>query len=252
MVMGKQDGFNWAQLGGAFIGGAVGGAMGAIAPAFTQSNLLIRYSTKALYAGATGVASAGAGMLSTDLLDNGQIDISGKDYLKGMMIGGGMSMGISLGVSAYDYATWDKFTDLEKIAFLNKEYGNKFQLDNSINNYAEYRFNRSMTQGHSHVRVHSKALATKSMAFSIAEHELTHMGDFANQSMLVKAKIPTKNVSQFVDFTERNATYHQLANASKHNITGNFWQQTKAYGQSYGLTNIPNTYSIRQILKNIW
>lgn len=65
-----------------------------------------------------------------------------------------------------------------------------------------------MTQGHSHVRVHSKALATKSMAFSIAEHELTHMGDFANQSMLVKAKIPTKNVSQFVDLTERNATYY--------------------------------------------
>lgn len=49
-----------------------------------------------------------------------------------------------------------------------------------------------------------------------------------------------------------SSVYHQLANASKHNITGNFWQQTKAYGQSYGLTNIPNTYSIRQILKNIW
>jgi len=70
-------------------------------------------------------------------------------------------MGVSLASSAYDFATWDRFSDNQKIALLNKKFGNNFNLDNSINNLAEYRFNRSMTQGESFIRMHSKALSTK-------------------------------------------------------------------------------------------
>jgi hypothetical protein len=249
VATGGQDKFNWAELGGAAIGGAVGGAVAAAAPAFTQANLFNRYSTKALYAGLTGAAGSGAGMLGMDLIDNGQIDYSGKDYLKGMALGGGLSMGISLGSSVHDYSTWDKFSDVDKISMLNNEFGNKVQLDNSLQYISGYKFNTGMTLGESRVSLRSDALATRSMARALVGHELVHLNDFASQSIAINHEIVTKNLSQFITSTERNAYTVQLYRT----MTGNMWFETRNYAQSlYGLKTIPKSFSVWQLIFNIW
>jgi RHS repeat-associated protein len=253
IASGAQDKFNWAELGGAAIGGAVGGTLSAVAPAFTQSNLFVRYSTKALYAGLTGAASTGAGMLGQDLLDNGKIDYSGKDYLKGMALGGGISMGISLAGSAYDYKTWDRFSDAEKINILNNEFGNTVQLDNTLPYKSGYKFNAGMTQGDAMVSLRSDALATRSMARSLVSHELVHMSDFAAQSLAVRSGTATRNLNQFITYTEHNAYTAQLLSANKFNITGNLWLEARRFSSSlYGLNTHPNTFSIWQLMYNIW
>ncbi len=192
-------------------------------------------------------------MLGTDLLDNSRIDFSGKEYLKAMTLGGTLSMGMSLATSAYDYATWDRFSDVEKINILNREFGNTVQLDNSLSYKSGYRFNQSTTVGDNHVRIRSDGLATRSMARSLVSHELVHMSDFAAQSLAVKSGTSTRNLNQFITFTEHNAYTSQLLSANKYNISGNLWLEARRFSRTlYGLNTHPNTFSVRQLIYNIW
>ena len=238
IATGKQDNFNWAELGGAAVGGAVGGAFAAAAPAFTQTNLFVRYSTKALYAGLSGAAAAGAGMLGTDLFDNGQIDYSAKDYLKGMALGGGLSMGISLGGSAYNYGTWDKYSDIEKLDILKKEFGNNIELNNGIYTsdgekiIAGRRFNKAMTAKVGDRFIASEPLAYKSTARSALLHEMIHDMDLNVQMYkVIFGKNDALSLLDYLDYTERNAYYYQLLQTSR-NTTGWWWSQTAIYARS--------------------
>ena len=252
MALGKQDKFNWAQLGGAFVGGAVGGVMGAIAPAFTQSNLLVRYTTKALYAGATGIVSSGAGMLSTDLFDNGKIDISSQNYLKGMLAGGGLSMAVSLGVSAYDYATWDRLTVGEKISKLSNEFNTPIGYDRANVNDCGY-FEPVKSQ--SKLYITDKGLATRSLARTTVSHEMVHLGDF---QQLVANPIrggakPFPGGSTYSNLTERNAYTSELLTAKKFNLSLNEWKMAVVGARKYGYKGPFNKYfEFKMLLRNIY
>jgi RHS repeat-associated protein len=151
-VAGGINGFGMAAISGGNVGqgfvngaisglaaGAVGAGLGAIAPGFSNASLAGRYAGKALYAGLTGAAAAGAGMFAGDLADNGRIDLKGSDYLRGMGVGAAMGAGISLGYSAYDYATWDRLSPTNKVALLNREFNTSvLQYDPNDPNYGSY------------------------------------------------------------------------------------------------------------------
>ena len=109
-----------------------------------------------------------------------------------------------------------------------------------------------MTKGANYIQLRSDALSTRSMARSIAAHELNHMADFSTQSLLVKNGMNTKSLNQYINFTEQNSYSLQLSTASKYSISGNFWMEARKFSMNYGLTTYPNTYSLKQILNNIW
>lgn len=131
IAAGTQTKFNFAELGGAAIGGAVFAGMGLVAPAFTNSNLLLRYAGKAAYAGLSGGVSATSGLFAQDLFDNGKIDFAGSQYTSAFAWGFGICAGVSALSSAYNYSTWDRFTAEEKMAKLQSK-GINAKLGESI------------------------------------------------------------------------------------------------------------------------
>jgi len=117
----NQQEFNFAELGGAFVGGALGGAAAFLAPTIgSGSGLLLKYIGKASYAGLSASASTTGGLLAQDFFDNGKIDFNGTRYWKTAATSFATAFGISALSSAYQYASWDRLDPQGKIDKLNK------------------------------------------------------------------------------------------------------------------------------------
>ena len=127
IATGSREQINWSQVGGAAVGGFVFGGMGLLTPGFTVSSTsfmknLPTYLGKAGWAGLTGIASSGTGMLATDLFEGDGINYSAKDYLKTMGTAGAFSFGLSFAGSMYDYASWDRFSNTQKVDILKRKF----------------------------------------------------------------------------------------------------------------------------------
>ena len=181
MLTGKQDKFNFAELGGAAIAGAVTAGMGFMAPSFTVTSTsflsnLPTYAGKAGWTALTGSLSTGAGMFTSDLLDNGKIDISGKDYLRAMGTAGLISGGVSFGNSLYEYGTWDKFDTKGKLAIMEKKFGandRKLLFDPDLNEYGKSI--PSSTARPDKIYFGPKAFSNKRLAIATGRHEVAHL-----------------------------------------------------------------------------
>ena len=117
----NQHEFNFAELGGAFVGGALGGAAAFLAPTIgSGSGLLLKYIGKASYAGLSASASATGGLLAQDFFDNGKIDFNSNRYWKTAGTSFATAFGISALSSTYQYASWDRLDPQGKIDKLNR------------------------------------------------------------------------------------------------------------------------------------
>ena len=191
IAAGTRENINWAQVGGVAVAGAVFGGMGLLSPSFTVSTTsfmknLPTYLGKAGWAGLTGIASSGTGMLATDLFEGGGIDYSGEDYLKIMGTAGAFSFGLSFAGSMYDYASWDRFSNTDKMAKIQNKFGSNVKYDPTTN-YSGY-----YNPGSSDVYLGPDALNKgKGYAFSSARHELKHFTDY-QKYLAGNLKVPTR------------------------------------------------------------
>jgi RHS repeat-associated protein len=249
-VAGGINGFGAASISGENVGqgfvngaisglaaGAVGAGLGAIAPGFSNASLAGRYAGKALYAGLTGAAVSGAGMFAGDLADNGRIDLSGKDYLRGLGVGAAMGAVISLGYSAYDYTTWDRFSPTDKVNLLNKEFNTSvLQYDSTDPNYGGY------TWGDSDIKLGDAALANRSIARNTVAHEFQHYNDYFNG-------VPFNRIN-----LEQSAHLLDLRLATSQGLPGRYWTESRYFLRTnYGYKGkCPNTYGPGQLWFNIF
>jgi len=213
IATGAQENFNWAELGGAFIGGAVGGTMAFYAPSFSSMPLLAKYGAKAAYAGLTSAVSTGAGMFSTDLLDNGRIDYSGSNYLNAMGSSAGIGMGLSLATSAYSYATWDRYTPQQRIRILSEKYNVNIELNENIVG--------ARPQWDNHFNMQKIVIGpdileyNKGYAMSVIDHEYIH----ANYARLISMgkNIPYQDQAISTHYAnEWGAHLHQLIHSNRY------------------------------------
>lgn len=193
---GQQEQFNWAELGGAAVGGAVFAGMGLIAPSFSVTSTsfmtnLPKYAGKAGWAALTGAASTGAGMFASDMFDNGQLDYSGEEYLKAMGTAGLISGGLSFASSMYDYGTWDRLSTADKMAKIQNKFGSNVRYSATQVDAGAY------GPGNSYVTLGPAALDKgKGYAFSSARHELKHLSDW-NKYTAGNLNIPARRGSGF-------------------------------------------------------
>ncbi|NSW46421.1 MAG: hypothetical protein HPY79_11465 [Bacteroidales bacterium] len=191
IAAGTRENINWAQVGGAAVTGAVFGGMGLLSPSFTVSSTsfmknLPTYLGKAGWAGLTGIASSGAGMLATDIFEGGGIDYSGEDYLRTMGTAGAFSFGLSFASSMYEYGTWDRLSTTDKITKIQNKFGSNVHYISSLPYDGLY------TGGNNYVEIGPSALNKgKGYAFSTARHELNHLSDW-NKYTAGKLTIPTR------------------------------------------------------------
>ncbi|MBN1602462.1 MAG: RHS repeat-associated core domain-containing protein, partial [Chitinispirillaceae bacterium] len=252
IAVGAQDKFNFAELGGAAIGGAVGGVSAVFAPGFAGvSNLGLRYGAKALYAAGTGAISSGAGMLGTDLMDNGRIDYSGKQYLQGMGMAALTAGALSLGSSAYDYATWDKYNKYGD-AFKAELLADKYGMDVKVKDLPKDRMGQFIS-GKNYIEIDPVALQDWRLANSVISHEMVHVADYA-----AKRPVLPPDVS-FRDYSEKNAYLNTMQTAKKFHLPGrdytkfynNFSQYNQVMGE-FGYTGLVPKYTMWQAIFNVF
>jgi len=249
-VAGGINGFGMAAISGGNVGqgfvngaisglaaGAVGAGLGAIAPGFSNASLAGRYAGKALYAGLTGAAVAGAGKFAGDLADNGRIDLSGNDYLRGMGFGAAMGAGISLGYSAYDYATCDRFSPADKVALLNREFNtNVLQYDPNDPTYGGYSW------GDNDIKLGDAALANRAIARNTVANEFQHYNDYHNGLAFNR------------NYLEQRAHLLDMRLAPSQGLPGRYWTESRSVLRThYGYPGpYPNTYGPGQLWFNIF
>jgi RHS repeat-associated protein len=251
MATGNQDKFNWAELGGAFIGGAIGGSMAYLAPAvntYEGVSLGEKYISKALYAGLTGSVSAAGGLLTQDLLENGKIDYN---YRNSIYFGFGFGSGISLATSIYDYVTWDRFSYQERVNILNQELNTNIQFDpNDLQNYGKIDNNQYY--------ITAAGLESKTRALSNAAHELQHIAD-------INAGITADNVDAIMTPMRQYSPYRQYmefrAYMKQTLFRAAYWDLPARYlleaarnlTVKYGYTGgIPNSLTITNLWFNLF
>jgi len=249
-VAGGINGFGMAAISGGNVGkgfingaisglvaGAVGAGLGVKAPSFSKASLAGRYAGKALYAGVTGAATAGAGMFAGDLADNGRIDLSGNDYLRGIGKGAALGAGISLGYSAYDYTTWDRHSAANKISILKKEFGHSnLQYDSADKNYGGYLW------GTDEIKLGAAALANKAIARNTMVHELQHYRDFTSGTPFNR------------NLLEHNAHLLDMKMAPSQGLPGRYWTESRGVLQThYSYSGpFPKTFGPGQLWYNIF
>ena len=190
IATGTREQINWSQVGGAAVGGFVFGGMGLLAPSFTVSSTsfmknLPAYLGKAGWAGLTGIGASGAGMLATDLFEGGGIDYSGEDYLRTMGSAGAFSFGLSFAGSMYDYASWDRFTNTEKVDILKRKFDADIRYNAFLGAKGQY------TPGNTYFEIGPAGLTSRGQGFYTSSHELKHLSDW-NKYTAGKLKIPTR------------------------------------------------------------
>ena len=214
--LGAQDKFNFAELGGAAIGGAIGGGFLVGAPNFASiSNLGLRYGSKALYAGFGGAVSSGAGMFGTDLMENGRIDYSGKQYLQGMGMAALTAGAFSLAGSAYDYATWDKYNKYGD-AFKAELLADKYGMDVKVTDLPNRRLGQYV-EGNNFIEMSSESLQDRGLANSVMSHEMVHVADYAAKRPILPPDV------FFSDYSEKNAYLNSLRNANRFHLPGRYY-----------------------------
>lgn len=219
--------------------GAVGAGLGVIAPSFSNASLAGRYAGKAIYAGFTGAAVTGAGMFASDLVDNGQIDLSGSDYFRGMATGAALGAGISVASSLYEYATWDRLSNNEKIIKLQSKFGNNISYDPNTKHYGYFK------EGDPNIYIGPEGLKDRGIAYYTARHELQHLSDW-NQIQAGKLIYPP---GQKRDFMEQRAHIHAL---TTNRITGRYWiDRNNLLHTEYNYTGRINSYGPDQIWFNL-
>ena len=122
LISGKGQ-INWADVGGAFVGGLISGGLGTAAPSFVNASLANKYIGKALSTSVNAGISALGGQLVSDLLDDKKINTSSSVYFSRFKNAAIFAGATSLAVSAYDYATWDRFSPDEKIDIIKTKFG---------------------------------------------------------------------------------------------------------------------------------
>jgi hypothetical protein len=177
IAAGMQQGFNGLSLIGSFVGGAVGGAFALAAPSFSafggQGFLTSKYLAKAGYSALSAGTSATVGMAVTDVLDDGKLNFKGKDYLKAFGLGAGIAGAISIGVSMYDYATWDRFSYSERMNMINNEFKD---LNASFDDELDPNQTRAKTNANG-TKFSKSGLESNEIAKTTARHELRHISD---------------------------------------------------------------------------
>jgi hypothetical protein len=154
--------------------------MGLMAPTFSLTtnfwSNLPKYIAKAAYASTTAIVSTGAGMLMDDLLDDGKINNKGIDYLKGMGYAG-LSAGLfSFGKSMIGYATWDRFSNEQKVAKINNQFEKRYGV--SVKYNANLTDEGYYIRGNNYFELGPSALEyERNYALSAARHELQHFRD---------------------------------------------------------------------------
>ncbi len=239
IALGVQKEFNFAELGGAFAGAAIGSGLGLIAPSFSGSPLALKYAGKAVYAGFTGALSSAGGLFTQDLLENGKIDYASKDYLNALKWGGGIAAGVSLGYSAYDYITWDRFSPQRRLDIINREFRSNIQYDPNLT--GSYASTNTRTLN---VRFGNAALENKAIARNTALHELRHVGDI--QAIRAGTLQISGNPRLFL---EARGHLADITAASLHNLPSRYFFESVRELRSYGYAG-----SIPKALrwKNIW
>jgi RHS repeat-associated protein len=239
IALGAQKEFNFAELGGAFAGAAIGSGLGLIAPSFSGSPLALKYAGKAVYAGFTGALSTAGGLFTQDLLENGRIDYDDNDYLNAIKWGGGIAAGVSLGYSAYDYITWDRFSPQQRLDIVNREFHSNIQYDpNLTGSYASTNI-RTLN-----VRFGDAALENKAIARNTALHELRHVADI--QAIRAGTLQISGNPRLFL---EARGHLADITAVSQHNLPSRYFFESVRGLRSYGYAG-----SIPKALrwKNIW
>jgi len=256
IATGKQDKFNWAELGGAAIGGAAFGGMGLLSPSFSVTSTcfmsnLPKYAGKAGWAALSGAVSTGAGMYASDLFDNGQIDYSGKDYLRAMGTAGLISGGLSFAGSIHDYATWDKYTPKEKIAQLQQEFHIKIDYDAANQFYYAY-FDQSNPKNWNKLFITDKGLATKGLARTSISHELIHFNDFRTFVLNpARAGLRPMSPTTYGLMTERNAYFSELLTANKYRLSYSEWLTSANGARYYGVpsSSVNKSFNFLMVLR---
>jgi len=248
IATGAQENFNWAELGGAFIGGAVGGTMAYFAPSFSGVTILQKYAAKAGYSALTSAVSAFSGIAATDLLDNGRVDYSIYDYFGASLKAAGLSLGFFAVSSLYSYFTWDRLTVEEKINYLKKQSGIiDVVYDPSLDDRELY----GLFSGEDFtIRISTSALESKSIARSVLVHELKHAEDvrFFLWQLIESGESNIKKIM------EQRAYSAILQTAGMTHIPGWFWlkSRSKLISKYNYSGRIPNTYSVLQLFFNLY
>lgn len=249
--------WSWSGFGQSLAVGAVSGAtlgtMSIAAPSFAvQSTSFAQnfstYMGRAGYAALSSSASAGMGMLTSDILDDGSLNNNIGSYAKGMGVAAGMAGMISFGNSVHNYHTWDKFSVDEKISKLAKEFPNaKIEYNAQGTDFGNYSDSKQT------VSITSKGLQTRSLARSVIAHENIHHKD--------NLKFPAKNFDERIarnklghyEYTERNAHVNNLQSANKYHLSYREWH---LYTKTSKFYNVPNSaykiFSFPLIIRNIY
>ncbi len=253
------DNWSWQGLCNAMFNGAVSGAvfagMGLMAPSFVTPSTrflanLPTYLGKAGYAALTGALSSGSAMFTNDLLDNGKIDTSFKDYMVTMGVGAGMSGFLSFSKSLYDFNTWDKFTLEERKIKLSTMYGIQIDFDESINAYAEFNSNR----GRMFLKMRRECLNSKAFALTTMEHEMQHVDDLMqNPRIYIETKSKGMADIIFRNYSEPKAYARELSLANKFGLSMNNWIKVAEMANIYEApSSVYYNFNLLMILRNIF
>jgi RHS repeat-associated protein len=185
----------WRSVGVGAVSGAVTGGMGLIAPTFSVASTsfaanLPAYIGKAGYSMLTAAVATGAGMLTYDKLDDGEINNHFSEYVKGMGIAALTAGLTSFGRSVHDYFTWDKLSISEKVAKIQNKFGTNVHYNSDLLKDGQFETINS------YVEIGPSALnKSKGYAFSVTRHELKHLKDW-NKYISGDLKIPVKRTLQ--------------------------------------------------------
>jgi RHS repeat-associated protein len=177
------NGFMGALTGLATFG--VSSAMSSWAPNYDIiGNLALRYTAKAGYSFASGYASSASTNMIYQWLQN-DFDIYEIDFKKvnyAGISGGTFAAGISLGYSAYDFATWDRFDGDKKVAILNKEFDKNLEYMSKIKYEGTIDYNdiAGFTLADGRAYLTDKGLTSKNLGRMSYSHELEHKWQVAS------------------------------------------------------------------------
>ena len=244
-------------IGGAFKGAAVSivtslatVGMGSIAPSFNSTGALMgdkkallgKYALKAGYATLIGAVAAGSGMLTSDLLDDGRVNISGHDYFSSMKLAGLTAGGISIASSAYKYVTWDRFNLDQRIDILKKD----IKIDN-----LHLGFDKGFGyQNNGEIYLTPLGLENRAISELTIFHEQFHIID---NNRYFDARYFPKTIEPVIRNFEARAHLETLKRASEYNIPSRYWWNSRFYARHYGFAGkIPNTLQLKHIWNNLF
>ena len=251
MASGSQEKFNWSELGGAAVGGLIGGGMGLLAPSFTGTSLAAKYLGTATWTGLTGAVSATGGLLAQDLFNNGKVDFSANRYLNATSWGFGMGAGISLASSLYQYESWDKYTNQERFNIIKSKYKN-INMEYDPNLIADAQWDENIKK----MKIGNSGLAeNRGWANSAVLHELQHRADYIKQNLPTSSSIYDKwGATDYNNWLDTRAYASELRHAINNGYNPNQWyrmvEQFNKYNGLIGNANTynPNTYFLLLIL----